>query len=288
MSEFVSQLTERHRWLPFVLPFAVYSILGQFEPQPQGLDASPANGAVIETVQGADSQHGFALSLDSYPFYYAIRIAITGGVALLFWSSYTPTPIRIHRLSWLVGIIGVVVWIGLCQLDWESAMLAAIGQSTMGVRPSFDPFTQFGGSPTALVAFLAIRFLGHSICWTIVRCAVDRGVLPPWIRNAVFPRCRMVEDTHWDRNTGSRGNWHRLCCHQPPGGSDRCCMLVFFGDLVGREAPEHLGWNRRSCNDEFLARRLYLGHQGLDALVSLVTLPPPSKALLYRPDPGVE
>jgi hypothetical protein len=171
----VSQLTEQHRWLPFVLPFAVYSLLGQFEPQPPASNAGVATAVATETARTADSEVGFALSLDSYPFYYAIRIAITAGVALLFWSSYTPTPVRVHRLSWLVGIIGVVVWIGLCRLDWESAMLAAIGQSTMGARPSYDPFTQLGGSPTALVTFLAIRFVGLSCVVPLIEEFFLRG-----------------------------------------------------------------------------------------------------------------
>ncbi len=154
-----SRLAERYRWLPFVVPFVVYSLAGVVEPKPAattGLTESVADGV-------PDSPQDSAKSAGSYPLYYGLRIGLTVLAALLFLPVYRSFPLRVHPLSLLVGVVGIVVWVGLCRLDLETALFRLLGWESMlaaGARPSFDPLTAFQDAPFQLATFLAVRFFG--------------------------------------------------------------------------------------------------------------------------------
>jgi CAAX prenyl protease-like protein len=158
---YLSQLTDRHRWLPFVLPYVVYSLLGMAEPS---APEQPADGAAeieassnLETVAEAPESHRL------YPIYYATRIGLTVIAVCLFLPTYRAFPFQVNPMAILVGVVGVVAWIGLCRLNLELVLLRPLGWDGLlaaGARPSFDPFTAFGESPLRLAAFLAVRFFG--------------------------------------------------------------------------------------------------------------------------------
>jgi CAAX prenyl protease-like protein len=155
----VSSLASRYRWLPFVLPLAVYLLLGQLEPRPREQVVAELQKSSGSELQPAPDRPSPRL-LHSYPVFYSLRILVTAGTVLVFLPTYLSFPFRIHPLSVAVGTVGIIVWVGLCQLDWESTFLRSIGQTSLGVRPGFDPITALEKSPAFLLAFLAIRFTG--------------------------------------------------------------------------------------------------------------------------------
>ena len=87
------------------------------------------------------------------------------------------------RLSWLsavlVGAVGVVLWVGLCQLQLEPRLLQAIGIDSS--RPEFNPYTI--DNVTIRVLFLTLRFVLLALIVPIVEELFLRGWLVRWIEN---------------------------------------------------------------------------------------------------------
>jgi hypothetical protein len=136
-------LLERHRWLPFVLPFAVYMVATQLEPSHGGKD--------------------FARY---YPAIYALKIALTLAAMAFVWRGYRQFPFRITPLALVVGIVGGPLWIGICSLNvehlylWPMLKTVGLGFLTGGERPAFNPFSPAIAFPGGAWLFLAFRFLG--------------------------------------------------------------------------------------------------------------------------------
>jgi CAAX prenyl protease-like protein len=130
-------LVERYRWLPLVLPFAVYMIVTALEPSGDR----------------------------SYPAMYALKIVLTLVAAAMVWRGYRQFPLRITPLALVVGLVGGPLWIGLCSLHVEQSYLwpllknIGLGFLTGGERPGFNPFAEID-FPGGAWMFLAVRFLG--------------------------------------------------------------------------------------------------------------------------------
>ena len=79
-------MLERHRWLVFVLPLAVYMLAGSLEPSP---------------TQTGGSLLGLALPYDAYPILYSIKIALTLVAVAWVWPGYREFAWRpsLHRHS---------------------------------------------------------------------------------------------------------------------------------------------------------------------------------------------
>jgi uncharacterized protein len=152
---------QRHRWLPFVLPFAIYVVITTMEP-------SPAN-------------QGFART---YSLLYCAKIAVTLAAMVQMWGGYRQFPFHVSPLALLVGAVGGPLWIGLCSLNVEHAYLApalkAIGLGSLagGDRPGFNPFDVQYALPVGIAwTFLAIRFLGLALVVPVIEEFFLRGFL---------------------------------------------------------------------------------------------------------------
>jgi len=155
------KLLAQHPWVAYVLPLIVFMVVGSFEPGP------PKAGAVA-----TGSLH--------YPILYSIKIALTVAAIGLVWPVYRQFPFRINPLAVVVGIVGVVLWIWLCQLDLERKWLQPIGLGGLlglGERTGYNPFEQLGENPAALYGFLAVRFFGLAIVIAAVEEFFLRGFL---------------------------------------------------------------------------------------------------------------
>ncbi len=145
-------LLERQQWLTFLLPFAVFMVVGTLEPAPD----RPGGQAI-----------GLSLPYSCYPWVYTIKIALTVAAIAFVWPGYRDFTPRVTLLAILVGIIGGPLWIGLCQLDWEHKYLLPLlerigagGLIGVGDRAAFNPLKQLADQPALAWAFLAVRLFG--------------------------------------------------------------------------------------------------------------------------------
>jgi CAAX prenyl protease-like protein len=126
-------------WFTCVAPLAAYLWLELLEPGAEG-------GGFLGSL---------GITPAAYPAIYALRIAVTAAVIIAAWPSLRRW---LGRPSWwppLLGIGLVVPWIVLAVLQREAGWGGGVGE-----RPSFDPFTAFGGGTPLAWAFLVLRFIG--------------------------------------------------------------------------------------------------------------------------------
>lgn len=118
---------------------------------------------------------------DYYPVAYAATVLITGWTA--YWSRSRMTCLNIHKqlgFPVLVGVVGIVAWIGLCKLNLEAKvapMLPSILRPQ--ARTAYDPFAEL--STLWAVSFIAIRLVGLAIIVPYIEEIFWRGFLAKWL-----------------------------------------------------------------------------------------------------------
>jgi CAAX prenyl protease-like protein len=166
---------ERRPWLPWVLPFVVYMVCGTFEP----------------TATKPFELAGLVIDYASYPLVYTAKILLTMAAIGAVWPGYRQFPFRVTLLAPLVGAVGAVLWIGICKLELETALLGPLGLDSilgLGERAAFDPLDRLADNPLWAYSFLAIRF------WGLV--AVVPLVEEFFLRGFVM---RFVIDAEWSK-----------------------------------------------------------------------------------------
>ena len=163
-------------WLTFLLPFAVYMIVGSFEPAPPKPAITLPNGGSRPAI----NQNWFGLEYHQYPIVYTVKIALTIAAMLFVLPGYRQFPCRVSLLAIAVGIIGVVLWIAICHLQLERKLLAPLGLDKflgLGDRPAFNPLDELSATPAWSYIFLAIRFVGLALVVPIIEEFFLRGFL---------------------------------------------------------------------------------------------------------------
>jgi CAAX prenyl protease-like protein len=167
-------------WLTFLLPFIVYMVLGSFEPGPPKPPIRLPNG----TMTPAANENWFGLEHRHYPLVYSAKIAITIACMLFVLPGYRQFPFRVSPLAIGVGVLGVIAWIGLCEIgleqqlvDWLGKDNALIGWLGLGERPAYNPLKQLAAAPLWAYTFLLIRFLGLALIVPILEEFFLRGFL---------------------------------------------------------------------------------------------------------------
>jgi uncharacterized protein len=149
-------------WMTFVLPLAVFMLAGSLEPTSE------------------DGFHRFGLSIpySAYPLVYALKIALTMAAMAVVWPGYRQFAWRVSPLAFLVGGVGVVLWVGLCKLGLESKLLAPIGLGWIvdsGARSAFNPLENWPDQGVWAYGFLALRFWGLAIIVPVIEEFFLRG-----------------------------------------------------------------------------------------------------------------
>jgi uncharacterized protein len=177
-------LFARMRWLPFVLPLAVFLLLG-------GLEATPATAEAPEKPGGAAV--GLAIPYSAYPWVYTLKIALTVAAIAFVLPAYRVFPLRISPLAVLVGVVGVAVWIGLCRLDIEHRflvpLLEPLGLHTLiaaGARSGFNPLVELADNPAWAWTFLAVRFFGLAAVVPVAEEFFYRGFVMRFVQQAAW------------------------------------------------------------------------------------------------------
>ena len=169
---FQRSLLEKHRWLIFVLPMAVYMLVGSVEPSSQ-----EPGGRVV----------GLSIPYAAYPLVYTLKIDLT----LLALAFVLPGYRQFRRppgmLAVLVGTVGIVVWVGFWHLsNWLGLTGLLERLPGYSLRPAFDPLRQLAASPAWAWTFLAIRFFGLMLVAPMIEEFFLRGFL-----------LRIVVDPEW-------------------------------------------------------------------------------------------
>ena len=89
-----------------------------------------------------------------YPLTYVARVILVAAALIVLWRSYTKISWRYWWLGLIVGVVGIVQWIGM-QL-WLQRHFAFFAPPD----DPFDPTTTFAGSTAMLYGFLAFRLIG--------------------------------------------------------------------------------------------------------------------------------
>ena len=161
-------LFEKHRWLPFVLPFVVFMLIGTLEPKPDV--AAKPDSPVAAAVDDGDASCSW-LPYRYYPAVYTLKIVLTVAAVLFVLPGYREFPLGLSPWAVALGVVGVVVWVGICRLDLEKALLEPLGLGSfvsMGQRSAFNPFEQFQGNLPAAWAFLAVRLFGLAVVVAVI------------------------------------------------------------------------------------------------------------------------
>ncbi|MBN1395187.1 MAG: CAAX prenyl protease-related protein [Pirellulales bacterium] len=168
-------LLEKHRWLPFLLPFVVYMLVGALEPTSRD---KPGGGAI-----------GLAILYSFYPGIYTLKIALTIAAAIFVWPGLKTFPLKLTRWGIVAGLVGGPLWIGLCMIDWQyvAPLLNDLGGGWLvgaGERSAYNPLAELAGKPPYAWAFLAVRFLGLVAVVPIIEEFFLRG----WLMRFVMER----------------------------------------------------------------------------------------------------
>jgi CAAX prenyl protease-like protein len=192
------RLIARHPWLPFLLPFLVYMVVGSFEPAPPttfGPKPQAASADEIGDSSGPkttiEADNWLGLRYAHYPIVYTVKIALTIAAMLFVWPGYRQFPFRVSVLAIVVGVVGVVLWIGLCQLHLERKLLGMFGLEgflDLGARPAYNPLEQLAATPAWAYTFLGIRFLGLALVVPIIEEFFLRGMAMRFV----------MRDTWWE------------------------------------------------------------------------------------------
>lgn len=141
-------------WFTCVVPLAVFSVLGLFEPAAAG--------------GGAAAMLGMPPS--AYPLVYLLRLLATAAVLAAAWPAIRAW---IGRPTWwppLLGLALAIPWVVLADLQRQA------GWGLSG-RAGFDPLAHFAAEPALGWAFLAVRWLGLVVMVPIIEELFLRGFL---------------------------------------------------------------------------------------------------------------
>jgi len=90
---------------------------------------------------------------------YYLRTVVAGGLIILFWRRYTPIRWNFWWLGIIMGVVGIVQWVGVEEL------LTAYWPNYPKIPAATDPFDPYKtfASPAAMWAFIAVRWAGAAL-----------------------------------------------------------------------------------------------------------------------------
>jgi CAAX prenyl protease-like protein len=161
-------------WLVFLLPFAVYLVVGSFEPLPP-----PPDEAELEQWLDLGARY------EHYPWIYGVKILLTAIAIVAVARGYPPRR-ALHPLAYVVGVLGVVAWVALAHFQrWAVATLdmEQVTDWLGGHRPAYNPIEQLGRTPAGFL-FLAVRFAGLAAIVPLIEEMFLRGFLMRYFARA--------------------------------------------------------------------------------------------------------
>ncbi|MCH5373600.1 MAG: CAAX prenyl protease-related protein, partial [Planctomycetes bacterium] len=148
------EATAEHSPLPYVLPFGLYLVLTVLAARFPDVYPQAYSGAVVIVAVAS------------------LWLLRGRGIIVPHW--------RVGQ-SVLVGLVGIVLWIGLSSLQLESAIASHLPHWLRpSARAGFNPFESMSG-PSGIWFFLAVRLVGLAVLTPLVEELFWRGFLLRWI-----------------------------------------------------------------------------------------------------------
>jgi CAAX prenyl protease-like protein len=163
----ISKLFERWPWLhtaAFVAPMVAHMLV---------------QAVVARFFDSSDTSEATA---------YTVTVAVQILVALALFAFFFRTwlqhfKFRVSILAVVVGIIGYVLWVGICSLHPERQFLSLFGlQEFWPTRTAFNPFEEIGDSSRRNI-FLMMRFTTLALVVPVAEELFLRGFLVRWIED---------------------------------------------------------------------------------------------------------
>ena len=159
------------------MPFAVYMALNSLEP-------TPGKGV---------SLFNWTVPYSSYPLIYTLKIVAVMAAMALVWRGYRQFPFKVSWLALGVGVAGMCVWVSLCSLGLETAVLGPMGLEWLlgvGQRSGFNPFEFWPDQPGLAWAFFAVRMWGLAVIVPVIEEFFLRGFVMRYFVPPIGTRCR--------------------------------------------------------------------------------------------------
>lgn len=156
-------------FLTFLLPFIVYALVGSLEP------AHPDSLAPGEKNENWLVIH---LEYEDYPKVYTAKIVLTVMAMLFVLPGYRTFPFSVHYEAIVVGVLGAIAWIGLCEWGLEDKLYELLNMTKLvdlERRPSFNPLEYMKETPALAWGFLAVRLFGLVVVVSIMEEFFLRG-----------------------------------------------------------------------------------------------------------------
>ena len=165
--------------LAFILPLIVFLVIGSFYP-------NFSNSTGSDGVASTEAK--------TYLVMVGVQILIAIGLLSLFHKIHVRHfPLKFSWLSVVVGVVGIVVWVGLTELHLEKKLLTLVGLGAwFPNRPSFNPFAEFSDSGFRAI-FLGLRFTLLAAIVPIVEELFIRGWLVRWIEDPDWQPIRLTQ-----------------------------------------------------------------------------------------------
>ena len=131
-------------------------------------------GTLIDTSPTRDGE-----SINANAYFFSVTARVVVMTALIAWFAkeiFRQFPLAIDRWGWIAGIVGAVLWIGVCSLGLEKLILVWLGLSEdgLGQREGVNPFLTYNAG-LERVAFLTFRFTLLALCVPIAEELFLRG-----------------------------------------------------------------------------------------------------------------
>ena len=160
----------------YILPFVAYTVVMQFYPK---FDESYENDLNEPIAQAATSETWWYLGS------LGLQILIAACLIWYFRKVYLAAfPFKISPWSFVVGAIGVVLWVVLAGLGYERNIAEYLGLVESVARPGFNPGTISDSFARGL--FLVTRFTVLVAVVPIVEELFLRGWVVKWIQEPNF------------------------------------------------------------------------------------------------------
>ena len=119
--------------------------------------------------------------LQYYPLGYTLVVVITTIVTAISMGKISVIKPHFNIVpAILVGLVGITLWIGLCQLHLEERLTAYLPEMLRPAgRVSYNPLEQIG-NPVLAWCFIAIRIAGIALIVPLVEEIFWRGFLLRW------------------------------------------------------------------------------------------------------------
>ncbi len=164
-------MLKKHRWLVYLLPLIVFMLVGSLEPAPPG---SGATGGPLPPIP-----------YEYYPLVYILKIALTVAAMIFVLPGYREFHFRVSPLAVVVGVAGIVIWVGLCTLQLEIKLLGPLGIDKLlglGARSAYNPLEELRAQPAWCAwGFLAVRFFGLVVVVAVMEEFFLRGFLMRYV-----------------------------------------------------------------------------------------------------------